>query len=440
MSRKGFQVFTERNMLTSADNIASPQFQATAAFLTAFADPPWRITAGVTERAFAVKKLTEMARWIEAQQDLKRNVSVALPAAGKRVWHLAVRVPSNRPIRCKLPSSLAITADCYWLLWRLNEAVDIQTAKKLSEQLAKEIGEGAVSAIGEAVPMPGTVRFAQGGGLARNANVYLVRSLPTAYRIVDGELADVRPNTGGSVFRRADLVEEVPVQWLWPNMIPLGDLTVLMGGMGMGKTTIALDIAARVTSGAAFPGSGDVRKQASVLIVETEDKAEKAVVARLRAAGTDMRKVMLHDEAFDLSKGVEMLEAEAKRVVDLRLVVLSPVRMFFGVPEAHGPVEMRSRLKPLLRWADERNVAVIGIAHMIPGTKGKRAEDMAGPKALAEASRSALSAVVDMSDDEPDLRLKRRKLVGVRVSAGPDGQGWPYRIIPAGESSRIKWL
>ncbi len=43
------------------------------------------------------------------------------------------------------------------------------------------------------------------------------------------------------------------VHWLWPGRIPLGKLTLLVGDPGLGKSFITLDMAARVSRGAAWP-------------------------------------------------------------------------------------------------------------------------------------------------------------------------------------------
>jgi hypothetical protein len=47
-----------------------------------------------------------------------------------------------------------------------------------------------------------------------------------------------------------------PVRWLWQHRIPLGKVTLHAGDPGLGKSLLALDIAARVTRGANFPTPG----------------------------------------------------------------------------------------------------------------------------------------------------------------------------------------
>ena len=44
-----------------------------------------------------------------------------------------------------------------------------------------------------------------------------------------------------------------PVEWLWPGWIALGKLTVLDGDPGMGKSTLLLDLAARLSRDGLMP-------------------------------------------------------------------------------------------------------------------------------------------------------------------------------------------
>jgi len=48
-------------------------------------------------------------------------------------------------------------------------------------------------------------------------------------------------------------VERKRVNWLWPGRVPMGKVTLLVGDPGQGKSLLSLDVAARVTTGAAWP-------------------------------------------------------------------------------------------------------------------------------------------------------------------------------------------
>jgi hypothetical protein len=77
-----------------------------------------------------------------------------------------------------------------------------------------------------------------------------------------------------------------PVEWLRERRIPRGKLTLLDGDGGLGKSTILLDIGARVTTGRPMPGetNGAEREPRSVLYLSAEDDWGDTVRPRLEAA------------------------------------------------------------------------------------------------------------------------------------------------------------
>jgi len=56
--------------------------------------------------------------------------------------------------------------------------------------------------------------------------------------------------------RWGDTVVAKPIEWLWPGWLARGVLAVLDGNPGLGKSLLALDLVARVTTGASFPQAG----------------------------------------------------------------------------------------------------------------------------------------------------------------------------------------
>ena len=87
-----------------------------------------------------------------------------------------------------------------------------------------------------------------------------------------------------------------PTDWLWPNRIPLGKLTLIAGYPSSGKTSIALDIAARVSRGAPAPDQPHVPFPAAPVVLAPLDGNPKAdTLPTLRLFGADLDRVYLAD-------------------------------------------------------------------------------------------------------------------------------------------------
>ena len=115
----------------------------------------------------------------------------------------------------------------------------------------------------------------------------------------------------------AALVTPHPQDWLWPNRIPMGRLSLIAGFPSSGKTAIARDIAARVSLGA--PSPDDPRTsfvRAPVLIASLNGDHAALDIPLLRAAGADLSLVYFADtlspeHLADLPEGQALPDYEA---------------------------------------------------------------------------------------------------------------------------------
>src|SRR5437870_1178373 len=83
-------------------------------------------------------------------------------------------------------------------------------------------------------------------------------------------------------------------RWLWPPRIPIGSLTLITGDPGTGKSTLALDLAARVTAALPWPVPASrgtplelTREAGDVIYLGGEDDLAAVTLPRLIAAGGD---------------------------------------------------------------------------------------------------------------------------------------------------------
>ncbi len=62
----------------------------------------------------------------------------------------------------------------------------------------------------------------------------------------------------------ADNLQPQTLKWLWPDRIPIGKLTLLIGDPGVGKSLLVADIAARASTFSDWPDARDPSRPKSL--------------------------------------------------------------------------------------------------------------------------------------------------------------------------------
>src|SRR5437667_12607223 len=96
-----------------------------------------------------------------------------------------------------------------------------------------------------------------------------------------------------------DQVVSQVVSWLWPDRIPLGKLLILDGDPDLGKSLIALDLCARLSTGRPLPDGQPGPGPANALVLSAEDNAADTIVPRLRRLGADVQRVFVWQRDAD---------------------------------------------------------------------------------------------------------------------------------------------
>jgi len=212
--------------------------------------------------------------------------------------------------------------------------------------------------------------------------------------------------------RRYDTIEPRAVDWLWQSRFALGKLNLLVGEPGLGKTTVAIDIAARITRGLPFP-DGAKPPIGEVAILTAEDGAEDTIRPRLDAAGADVASVHHIDcvrgsdgkeRWLALDKHLPAIEDWLGRYPNVRLLIIDPIVAFIGDADSHRNAEMRAVLGPITKLAEQRNFALLGITHLAK-SEAKAIHRVIGSIAFVAAARAAWLVGRDPDDDERRLFL-----------------------------------
>lgn len=114
---------------------------------------------------------------------------------------------------------------------------------------------------------------------------------------------------------RMSEVESQEAKWLWYLYIPYGKLTIIQGDPGDGKTTLVLNIAAKLSKGESLDRDMNVRELVNVIYQTAEDGLADTVKPRFELAGADCEKILVIDESDkSLSMADERLE-QAKQML-----------------------------------------------------------------------------------------------------------------------------
>ena len=236
-------------------------------------------------------------------------------------------------------------------------------------------------------------------------------------------------------------VKSERVRFLWPGRIPLGKLTVLDGDPGQGKSTLMLDVAARVSTGRAMP-DGTPGISGGVVLLTAEDGLGDTARPRLEAGGADLSRIVAltlvpsedGPRPVTLPDDVDAVRAAIARVGAV-LVIVDPLMAFLtGKADAHRDQDVRRALVPLVALAEETGVAIVLIRHLVKSGGTNPLYRGGGSIGIVGACRSGLLVMSDPESPETRILLSTKS----NLSAPPASLA--YRIEAEADVVRVRWL
>ena len=199
-------------------------------------------------------------------------------------------------------------------------------------------------------------------------------------------------------------IEMRPARFTWEPRIPLGALTLIAGIPGQGKSTLATEIAARITRGQL---QGDLfGRPCDVVVASAEDAPSFVLAPRFTAAGADLARahlVSVHRDDTDLGISIpDDLEAlrEQMRCTGARLLIIDPLLAHIPARiDGYKDQHVRIALAPLARLAEDLDAAVVGVMHLNKREAADLFSRIGGSGGFLAAARSALLVAPDPEDD-----------------------------------------
>jgi putative DNA primase/helicase len=239
--------------------------------------------------------------------------------------------------------------------------------------------------------------------------------------------------SGQLLLSRASDIKPEPVNWLVKGSIPLGSMAVIGGQPGLGKSQIAISLAAAVTTGKGLPNGETFSDIGSVIILANEDDAARTIRPRLDAAGADTTRVHIVEgiaregqadaDLFQLDTDIRELRITAQLLGDVRLIIIDPPSAYLGTKvDSYKDSDVRRVLTPLGALAQETGALIVLVVHLNKRTDGGAQQRIGGSTAWVAAPRVAFLVV-------EDPKTKERFMLPVKNNLGDDRTGFQYRIV-----------
>jgi len=246
----------------------------------------------------------------------------------------------------------------------------------------------------------------------------------------------------GAILRLLSEIEPQAVTWTWPNRIPRGKLTLIVGDPGLGKSFFCVDLAARISQGRKWPDCPGQADQGAALLLTAEDGLADTVRVRADAAGADASRLIVLEgvreggevKSFNLAEHVPILEAVIRDRPDLALIVIDPLSAYLGDLDSHKNAEVRGALAPLSALAEKSNVSIVGVSHLNKSTASEKAiYRVMGSLSFVAAARACWGVIMDPEDPDQD-HPSGRVLIPVKTNLSVRPEPLAFKID---ESARL---
>lgn len=188
-----------------------------------------------------------------------------------------------------------------------------------------------------------------------------------------------------------DEIEPKEINWLWKPYIVKGNLNIIMGDGGIGKSYLITWLVSAISKGKQIPFSENSFKIGKSILQNAEDSPDTIIKPRLLKNDVDVSKIGFFNEEnkFLEVNQIERLEDRIKKFQP-EVVILDPIQSYVGDININSQNEVKNALKPLKRLAQKYDCAIIMIMHLNKNNNAKASQRANGSTEFITSSRSAI--------------------------------------------------
>lgn len=238
------------------------------------------------------------------------------------------------------------------------------------------------------------------------------------------------------IFKPISEIKREKIHWLWYPYLALKEVSILEGDPGLGKSYMAMMVAAAIASGDRLPTpkKGMGRGHGAVVYFDIENNAGSVTKVRLAYNGYDdlgnyypVEQAFAIDDEDALAEIYEHLE-EIKPV----LVVFDTLNTYIGRADTHKASESTQAMNVFKEIARDFNCAVLVLRHL---TKGSGPAMYRGQGSIAFAGSVRMIMQVGVHPEDSETRV----MAQIKNNIAPRALGLSFNIEarPKGESEFI---
>lgn len=240
------------------------------------------------------------------------------------------------------------------------------------------------------------------------------------------------------------------VQWLWPGWLALGKLALLEGKPSLGKSTLALTLAARVSTGTPFPDeSTDTRREPrDVVLLSAEDSAGDTLKPRLLEAGADLSRIHLlqgiisdqddkRPDMLHLPEDVDVLE-DVIRQTNAAFCVMDVLAAYTGMRRnisVNNDADIRTMLSPLTAMLTDTHASGVGLRHWTKSGDDDLVNRGGGSIAISAAARHIYACVQHPENDQLYVLICAKN----NLAAKPEPLSYSIVSGDTYNTARLQW-
>ncbi len=208
--------------------------------------------------------------------------------------------------------------------------------------------------------------------------------------------------------KKASQIQQTKLEWLWPGEIPMRTVSLIEGSGDVGKTTMLIDLMARITSGRPMPFEDKATIRPSNVIAMIPEEDESSVLkGKLLAAGVDQDRFINvsgikedngYDRLISLPSHMAYLDDLAHTYAP-SLIYIEPLSAFMDPRLMANEQGIRAMMGPLTQLAGRHNLSLTTLRHW---NKSRDITDLrskgSGTNSTSDVSRAGFSVMIHPDD------------------------------------------